>query len=106
MPSPCSTNWTPFAGHAMQIFLESKDSITGYHLPDPEDIFAMHNLRLQTFRPADSEPRFLESPPTSEVGARIIRGPTSKNALLLPSDDMVSKYEYEYLLAFLANAWV
>ncbi|CAD7945402.1 unnamed protein product [Amoebophrya sp. A120] len=46
------------------------------------------DLRLQTFRPADSEPRFLESPPTSEVGARIIRGPTSKNALLLPSDDM------------------
>ncbi len=38
MPSPCNTHWTPFASHAIQIFLESKDSITSYHLPDP-DIF-------------------------------------------------------------------
>ncbi len=39
-PSPRSTKYTPLAGHAIQIFFESEDSITSYNLPDP-DIFAM-----------------------------------------------------------------
>ncbi len=41
IPSPRNTNWSPVAGHAIQIFLESKDSITSCNLPDP-DIFAIH----------------------------------------------------------------
>ncbi len=36
MPSPGSTNRSSVAGHAMQIFLESRDSITSSNLPDPD----------------------------------------------------------------------
>ncbi len=38
---PYSTNCTPLAGHALQIFSECRDSITRCDLPDP-DVFAMH----------------------------------------------------------------
>ncbi|CAD7950027.1 unnamed protein product [Amoebophrya sp. A120] len=44
MPSPRSKNWTPLAAHAIQIFLDFKNSITSCILPDP-DIFAIHTLR-------------------------------------------------------------
>ncbi len=46
MPSPRSTNWAPLAGHAIQIFLESKGSITSCILPDP-DIFAFDSILLR-----------------------------------------------------------
>ncbi len=35
MHSPRNTNWTSVAGHAVQSFLKSKDSITSSNLPDP-----------------------------------------------------------------------
>ncbi|CAD7974132.1 unnamed protein product [Amoebophrya sp. A120] len=39
---PYSKTWTLFAAHGIQIFLESKISITSWILPDP-DIFTFDN---------------------------------------------------------------
>ncbi len=38
MPSPRSTNWNPLAGHAIQIFSESRDSITSLESSRPRHI--------------------------------------------------------------------
>ncbi len=55
MPSQRSKSCILFATHAIQIFLESKYSITSCILPDP-DIFAFHNYVL--------EPLAVPGPPT------------------------------------------